>query len=534
MSSLENNGRSSAEAPSRSEARFSWPTGETIFAYLLERTVLGAAEFDGFSAAADECDRLVLPKKRDYFARNRSESRPSGGWNRFQRLFYRFFSAPAAPEDDSDTDAAEPVSKGPPPLQAFLPVGAFRRREEALEELTLIAATDSSDALFDRLEADLPTAAPMEREGDRLTLFLSSLPLRLGRLGGVKLTVLTVPAGSFYSAALFETASPDDWAALTAAASRNRLRLERFGLFAGDKPVPLDSTEAIYERLGLRPQPPELLGSGTSFRSLGEKPYRLLDESDIRGDLHTHTSYSDGSGSIEEMASAAIERRLDYIALTDHSERCYVAGGMDASRFRSYWKKIDRLNQRIAASGGGFRILKGAEVDILPDGSLDLHDDDLARADWVVASVHFELRQDRPTLHRRIERALSNPYVCVLAHPTQRSFESDFCLDVDPEFLVDCARRYGKFLELNAQPRRLDLDARLCRLAKERSVKIVISTDAHAPDQLENLRYGINVARRAGLTRRDVLNTLSTDELLAERGAILERREWELFGKGDL
>lgn len=522
----------SNETTDRESARFSWPAAETIFAFLLERSLLAAADFDGFSSAADELDRLVSLEKRLFFEQNDVSSRPVGVLDRIRRFIAVFFSHPAK-DDFSDGSALSAFSDALPdalPLGAILPVGAYRRREESFERLEMLAASDYAAELFDLLEHSPLVESVLRRERDSLTLRFDVKALRLPGWARVPLTVRTVRPESFFTAALFETASSNDWAFLTRQAAATGLRLERAGLFEpnGDR-VPIDSTEAIYERLALLPQPMELLATGTPFRRAAEEPYRLLTTSQIRGDLHVHTSYSDGTASMEEMVSSAIARRLEYVALTDHTERCYVAGGMDARRFRHYWKKIDRLNQRIAASGRKFRVLKGAEVDILPDGTLDLGDDDLAKADWVVASVHFELRQDRAALHRRIERALANPYVCVLAHPTQRSFASGFKLDLDPEFLVETARKYGKFLELNAQPHRLDLNSALCRLAKERGVKIVLSTDAHSPEQLANTRFGVGVARRAGLTADDLVNTLPLDELLARRAAILERHERELF-----
>lgn len=534
MSSYVSDAIDSNVTKDRQSARFSWPSAETFFAFLLEQTVLAAADFDGFEAAASELDRLVSPEKRRFFERNDFSPRPAGVLDRIRR----FVAAIISPAPGSSlfslsgggVNGAFSDDWSDSPLGAILPVGAYRRREESFDRLELLVASQSSAELFDLLENSPLVDSTLRRKSDTLTLRFDVKALRLPGWAYLPLTVWAVRPESFFTAALFQSASPDDWAFLTLQAARCQLRLERGGLFEpGGRRLKIDSTGAIYERLALLPQPAELLSSGASFRRVNEEPYRLLTIADVRGDLHVHTSYSDGTASMEEMVSSAIERGLEYVALTDHSERCYVAGGLDVRRFRHYWKKIDRLNQRINASGKKFRVLKGAEVDILPDGTLDLSDDDLAKADWVVASIHFELRQDRPTLHRRIERALANPYVCVLAHPMQRSFTSGFQLNVDPEFLVECAQKHGKFLELNAQPHRLDLDSALCRRAKERGVKIVLSTDAHSPEQLANIRFGVGVARRAGLTADDLINTLSINELLAQRTAILERREWELF-----
>ncbi len=226
---------------------------------------------------------------------------------------------------------------------------------------------------------------------------------------------------------------------------------------------------------------------------------------DLRGDLHMHTNWSDGIESIEGMVEAARHRGLKYIAITDHSKRNAIANGLDADRLLRQWEEIDRLRQRTK----GITVLKGVEVDILEAGGLDLPDETLAQADWVVASVHFGQKQSRERITRRILDALENPYVSAIAHPTGRLLNQRKAYDVDLDAVFKSAREHRKLLELNAHPARLDLDDVACATAKNHGVPVVISTDAHNITGLEAMRYGVLQARRGGLTKDDVANTRS-------------------------
>ena len=415
-------------------------------------------------------------------------------------------------------------------IRAILPVGAFRRRQSALNQLELVAAVDSIAELTDYFSA-VPTAKKIAvPEPGRIELTLAVDTIVPG-LRQVPLIIHAVRPEEFLTTALFETCGIADRTALIKSAAERGMTLDRSGLYSHGRRVFVPSFEALFEQLGLETIPAERLDSGYSFPQRGCASDRLVTLDDLQGDLHMHTTYSDGSGTVEEMIAEAMRLGHHYIALTDHTERCYTQGGMDTVRFRQYWRRIDQINRQFASMGNPFRILKGAEVDILPDGSLDMEQDLLAMSDWIIASIHFDQVMPREQIHHRIESALANPYVCAIAHPTFRTFTSDFRLDLDPDFLIDRARNYGKFLEINSQPRRLDLDETLSRRAKDHGVRLVISTDSHAPHQLSCLRYGVNVARRAGLTPKDVLNTLSFQELMAVRNEIFEYTELEMFAR---
>ncbi len=240
----------------------------------------------------------------------------------------------------------------------------------------------------------------------------------------------------------------------------------------------------------------------------GQLP-RLVELDDVRGDLHVHSNWTDGIETIEVMALAAKKRGLKYIAITDHSKRVAMAGGLDAKRLRQQWAEIDKINQRLK----GFTVLKGIEVDVLERGGLDLDDKVLAEADWVVASIHYGQSQSRAQITRRVVEALENPHVSALGHPTGRLLNQRKPYEIDLDAVLRAARDHGKTMELNAHPSRLDLDDVACAAAKNYGIPVVIATDAHSIDGLEAMRYGVLQARRGGLCREDVANTRTWAEL---------------------
>jgi DNA polymerase (family 10) len=217
-----------------------------------------------------------------------------------------------------------------------------------------------------------------------------------------------------------------------------------------------------------------------------------------------HTTASDGSASIEEMVAAARARGLSYIAITDHSQRVSMARGLNPERVLAQWAEIDQVRKKLPK---GFTLLKGIECDILEKGGMDLPDDVLAQADWVIASVHYGQKQPRQQITERILGAIENPHVSMVAHPTGRLINRREAYDVDLDAVMAAAKKHKKLLELNANPQRLDLNDVYCAAARQHGIPIVINTDAHSTDGLEVLRFGILQARRGGLTKDDVANT---------------------------
>ncbi len=291
-------------------------------------------------------------------------------------------------------------------------------------------------------------------------------------------------------------------------AKHRGLKINEWGVFEvdGDQETWIagrDEAE-VYGALDLPVFPPEIRQGRFEFRwaEQGALP-ELITLDDMRGDLHMHTTASDGQNSIEEMAAAAKKLGLKYIAITDHSKRVSMANGLDDDRLLAQWDDVDKANESVK----GITILKGIEVDILEKGGLDISDAVLEQADWVTASVHYGGKQDRETITKRIVDAIAHPSVSAISHPTGRLINQREPYEVDMQAVMMAAAKYGKLLELNAHPVRLDLNELHCAMAKEIGVKIVINTDAHNIPGLQMMRFGIKQARRGGLTKDDVANT---------------------------
>jgi DNA polymerase (family 10) len=293
-------------------------------------------------------------------------------------------------------------------------------------------------------------------------------------------------------------------------AKKRQLKISEWGIFS----VEDDGSETylagkkekeIYDTLDLPYFPPEMREDREEFEwaKRGKLP-KLVELADIRGDLHMHTNASDGHGTLEEMIEAAIARGLEYIAITDHSKRVSMARGLDGKRLLAQWAEIDKLRPKYQQ----IQILKGIECDILEGGGMDLSDDILEQGDWVIASVHYGQNQPIEKITERILGAIENPHVDIVAHPTGRLINKRDAYAVDIEKVFDAAANHKKFLELNANPARLDLNDLHCAAAKKHGIPIVIDTDAHSMDGLEVMRYGVLQARRGGLTAADVANTL--------------------------
>jgi DNA polymerase (family 10) len=250
--------------------------------------------------------------------------------------------------------------------------------------------------------------------------------------------------------------------------------------------------------------PPELREFRDEFTlAASNKIPVLVTMNDIRGDLHSHTDWTDGRDSILSMAQAALARGYDYLAFTDHSKRVTIANGMDDSKILKYWAEIERIEDGFK----NFRMLKGVEVDILDDGNLDLSDHVLKNADWVVAAVHYGQNQSRGKMTQRLLKAVSNPYVSALAHPSGRLFGSRERADIDYEKIFKAASDHGCALEINGQPKRLDLNDKLLEAACKYPVNFIVSSDAHSSNEFDYLGYAVDQARRGGLTSERILNT---------------------------
>jgi DNA polymerase (family 10) len=404
-----------------------------------------------------------------------------------------------------------------PAVRQLEGAGSWRRGRETVGDLDLVVDSDDAAAVMDHLHRWKETSAVLLR-GDTKT------SIRGPR--DVQIDLRVVDHGSFGAALQYFTGSKDHNVKLRGRARDQRLTINEYGVFelrpdgqeadARGTASRAGRTEAdVYAAVGLPWIPPELReGSDEILRAeRGDLP-ELVTLADIRGDLHMHTTATDGEDTLPDMVRAAITRGLSYIAITDHGQRVTMAHGLDRKRLLRQWGEIDRLNAALGEDGPPpIVVLKGIEVDMLEKGGLDLPDDVLEQADWVVASLHYGQNQPRDRITARIIEAIENPFVSVIGHPTGRLINRRPAYDVDIEAVIEAAARTGTFLEINANPWRLDLDDRHAAAAKRAGVKLVISTDAHSTRGLDVMRCGILQARRAGLEAGDIANTRTLPQL---------------------
>lgn len=385
--------------------------------------------------------------------------------------------------------------------------GSYRRGKETVGDLDLLVVSSDADKVMDRLAAFDRVQETLVRGGTKMSVRLNT---------GLQVDLRVVPARSFGAALQYFTGSKEHNVILRGLARQDGLKVNEWGVFrvreeGDDEYLAGADEQSVYAALGLPLFPPELREGRDEFDWAEQEDLpALINFDQIRGDLHMHTTATDGKATLEEMISAARERGLEYIAITDHSQRVSMAGGLDADRLRAQWEEIDQWNERL---GDDFRVLKGIECDILEQGGMDLADDVLAEADWVLASIHYGQNQSRRQLTDRLVGAVENPHVCAIAHPTGRLLNRRPAYDVDLETVFAAARENRKLMELNANPRRLDLHDIHCARARELGVPIVINTDAHSVAALGQMRYGVLQARRGGLTRADVANTRTWKQL---------------------
>jgi DNA polymerase (family 10) len=404
------------------------------------------------------------------------------------------------------------------------PCGSYRRGKETVGDLDLVVDVGPvmDPALVTAVMDHFAALAGVEQVIARGETKMS-VRLRDENAGhGVQVDLRAVPSESYGAAVQYFTGSKEHNVEVRGRAKARGLKVNEWGVYRvaegkADERVAGSSEAGVYAALGLPCFPPELREARREFAAAdaGALP-RLVELSDLRGDLHMHTTATDGGATLAEMVAAAQERGLDYIAITDHSKRVTMAHGLDAARLRAQWAEVDRVNELLRSEPGApFRVLKGIECDIVEAGGMDLDDDVLAEADWVIASLHYGQHQPRAKIMERLLGAIANPWVSIVAHPTGRLINKRAPYDVDVDELIAAAVEHGKLLELNANPWRLDLDDVQCAAAKARGVPIAISSDAHSVAGLDLLRCGVLQARRAGLTPDDVANAWPVERLLA-------------------
>jgi DNA polymerase (family X) len=397
-------------------------------------------------------------------------------------------------------------------VESITPAGSFRRGRETIGDLDLVVTMRPGK---DK-QADVDAVAEHILKYARIEETLAHGENKVSMLleNGMQVDVRLLQKNSFGAALLYFTGSKEHNVVLRGRANEMGWTLNEYALttIKGGKVVAGRTEEEIYSKLKLAYIEPELRENTGEIEAAesGTLP-NLLQLADMRGDLQMHTTASDGRNSIEEMGEAAQKLGYEYIALTDHSKAVTVANGMDETRALIQIKKIRAAQERVP----GIRLLAGIEVDILKNGKLDLDDEVLAQLDVVVASVHSYMNLPREEMTERILAAIENPYTQIIAHPTGRLVMRREPFDYDMELILDAAARNGVAMESNAYPDRLDLKDVHLRMAKQRGVKIVISTDSHATKHLNFMKYGVITARRGWIEKKDVLNARPLDELMA-------------------
>jgi DNA polymerase (family X) len=398
------------------------------------------------------------------------------------------------------------------PIEAITPAGSLRRGKETIGDLDLLVTLASKKHTPEAVEAislhilKFPEIEQKLAHGENKVSFILK--------SGLQVDVRILQKESFGAALLYFTGSKEHNVTLRGRANKMGFTLNEYVLatLKGEKPVAQATEEEIYAKLGLKYIPPELRENTGEISDVPDfRLPELVQLKDIRGDLQMHTTASDGRNTIGEMAQAAKDLGYEYIALTDHSKAVTVANGLDEKRTLEQIQKIRDAN----AKNPGIRILASSEVDVLKNGKLDMDSEVLAQLDVVLVSIHSYMTLDRAEMTDRILAAIENPYTQIVGHPTGRLLLRRDAYAYDVERILDTAKKHGVMMECNASPERLDLKDTHLRMAKDRGVKIVISTDAHSTRGLLTMRFGVQMARRGWLEKGDVINTLPLEEFLA-------------------
>ncbi len=392
--------------------------------------------------------------------------------------------------------------QGIPGPKKIIPAGSLRRRKETVRDIDILVASPHPEKAIDCF-VNTPGVAEITARGETKASVRNSM--------GIQVDCRVVSEDSFGAALLYFTGSKDFNIKLRQLAMKKGWKVNEYGVFDKDSLLAGKTEEEIFRLFGMQYIEPELReNTGEIELALENKLPRLVELKEIRGDLHTHSTWSDGADSIAKMAGAAAKLGYSYIAITDHSQGLKIAGGLSIAELKLKRKEIEELNKKTK----GLRILFGTEVDIGSGGELDYPEKILRDFDIVIAAIHSGFRQSRKQLTRRIVKACQNKHVHIIAHPTGRLFGTRDAYDIDMEEVLKAARESGTAMEINSFPDRLDLNDTHCRLAKDHGVRIAVNTDSHATEHLSAISLGLSVARRGWLTSKDILNTLPLDELL--------------------
>ncbi|MHC1623568.1 MAG: DNA polymerase/3'-5' exonuclease PolX [Candidatus Methanospirareceae archaeon] len=391
-------------------------------------------------------------------------------------------------------------------VERILIAGSLRRMRETIGDIDILVVSKRPEEVMDAFTS-LDGVEDVIAKGETKSSIV---------LNGIDVDLRVVDAESFGAAAHYFTGSKHHNIRIRELGVRKGLKINEYGIFRGDERIGGEHEEDVFESVGLAYIPPELREDRGEVEAAKENRIpKLIEISDLKGDLHVHTNWSDGRNSIEEMAEAAISLGYEYIAVADHSPAVGIAGGLNEAKIARRQTEIERTNKRLEAEGVNFRVLSASEVDIKSDFSMDFPDEILRDFDVVVGAVHTKFSQDRTTMTKRIVTAMENPNVDIIAHPTGRLLGKRDPYEVDMEVLMAVAKDTETILELNSFPTRLDLNDIHCKMAKDYGILIAISTDAHAATQMGAvIGYGVATARRGWLEPEDVVNTRELEEVL--------------------
>jgi DNA polymerase (family 10) len=391
-----------------------------------------------------------------------------------------------------------------PVVRQLVIAGSMRRRRETIGDIDILVEATDPKLVMDSF-VSLKEVSSISAHGE------TKSSVRLS--GGVQVDLRVLPADSFGAGLQYFTGNIDHNVKLRAIAQKKGLRLNEYGLFRGEEKIAGKDESGIYRSLGMDTIPPELREDWGEIEAAqnGALP-TLIELKDIRGDLHSHTDQSDGKNTTEEMLDAAQARRYEYYCISDHTQSLTIANGLDEARLLRRIDEIDELN---ASGRWKMKILKGAEVDILSDGSLDIKDEVLSQLEIVTVSIHSRMKDDRKIMTERVCRALESKYVHILGHPTGRLLLKRSEFEIDIEAIFETAKKNNVVMELNAHPQRLDLNASNLRTAAKMGLRMAINTDAHWTTELDHMQFGVYQARRGWLTKDDVINTYPLKKLMS-------------------
>ncbi len=379
--------------------------------------------------------------------------------------------------------------------------GSLRRMKETIGDIDILIASKNQNGVIDFF-------TKMEDVGEVLARGPTKASIRLK--GGVQVDMRVLGKEIFGAALQYFTGSKEHNVVMRKIAISRGLKLSEYGLFKDEKLVAGGTEKEVYNKLGLDYIEPELReNSGEIEAAKNHKLPDLVNYDSIKGDLQMHTEWSDGSNSAEEMAAFAKQLSYDYICITDHGGNLKIAGALGEQEFRKQWKEIDKIN-----AAGGLNVLRGVEANIGPDGGIDMPNRLLREFDIVVASIHSSFGLSKEQNTKRLVNAIENENVDIIGHPTARNMEERKGVEFDLEKVFSAAERTKTLLEINSQPTRLDLNDANARAAIEHGCKLIINTDAHSVDQLENMKFGIGIARRAWAEKKDIVNSLNLKDFL--------------------